>query len=419
MQGGNVMAGTTLMIKYDSDEIRRTAKNAASSFGLAARHLNGVINGLDGQPEQSSRNYLSHANAFLRKKVQQYENKQEALETFSSKVTDYVSDAREADKRVANFIEDRGNEFKQITGLKEGILPALLDVLDSAVKLWKYITYTLPKSLIEGVKDILVDTVEGIKRWYNEDGKYFFKAIWDTVKVIGTICAIGTAFFVSGGTLAVIWAGFTIAGGLLALTPQIADAVNSAAALTFYLTGDKDTAEMLYDMTGVDWMALMCADMFGGDVEEHAKRWQFVQNAGEFCMAIGSLLKLGTDIPKGVSEIMKNDSSLSKWKAFGIYVGGETEKAFNPFSNKIWSKVGEAHGWEKFFKGGKSVTGVFNFGKDILEMTFFNDDHTFFDCGFNFFETLIPKLPGVKEVWKLWSTGAGWGGSIGDLVYST
>lgn len=147
----------------------------------------------------SDSGYLNEGNFYLERKMMELQQKMDRLNSFKTRVVDFISDAKDADERVANYIKEQSSIFYRIHGI-------------SNILAW----------------------IEDVWTAINED--YYTKMMWDFLGLL--LCVVG---MILGGPVAVLAAiGFVLAA---------ANALFSTIAFGLQELGFDELAEFFHTLT--------------------------------------------------------------------------------------------------------------------------------------------------------------------------
>jgi gas vesicle protein len=291
------MATGMFKIEYRSNDIASRSKALAVRLEDAGDRLSGVRTQLRAMPENSRNDYLSESSAFLKKKIQQLEQKRDQVQQLRGRVDRFMEDARNADGRVANHIEDTYEQFKKITGLGGGFWATLSDFADNLFGSGAaFLMLLLPGGHIVLAILSTVKLINAIRDWYAnlpDEDKYKVKLALAFVGAVLAVAAFVASFPVSG-----VWTFIVAVAAAVKVVDSVVSLIKAGCALTAYQRGDAGLAEYLDGSKNGDFVGLIMEDAFGLNGEAVSLTYQTIN----FAASIVSFLKIGASIREAVNQ---------------------------------------------------------------------------------------------------------------------
>lgn len=339
------MAVLDIHLGYASD-VKSAVKRATNELSSRKSDYEGIMRNVNNI--SSNTGNLSDCNVYLRKKNQQLQNKIDKLNRFSTRVGNFETNAKAADKRVATYIKDESNTFYKTVGIKTGWAAGWDNFKKGAKNLW-----------------------QGIKDFYNEH-KFVIDFIVDVALVVVAVVSVIAAIPTGGATL--FFAGF-------ALATAAGDLVGSSVALGYHIGGDDEKAGVWADRGLKDGMKWIGKQLDGGEDGFFSGLMGLAYDGLSIAATVYSIGKLGKDLFKSI-DLRNTNSVWGRFKnagktIFGIKITGTEGKdlaacwqiktLFNLQSVDTARKIMISC---DIFKDIKNIYGTIN---GIMEGTFFED----------------------------------------------
>ena len=314
------MASGIMHIRYGSE-------NIGSKASGAVRELSGIDSALDrirdkivDLPERSrSGNNLSKASSFLRKKQQEMECRQDALEVLKTQNDTFMSHVETTEKRLSKDIKHNYKQFHKETGIGKTAVALFFENLgNSAMKIVRWLN---PVYVLKSAWDTVTDIAGAIADWYNNGGgKYVVDLIMSAAAAVFAVVAVLTAPLT--GPVAIVCA---IAASVIAID-AFASMVKSAVTVGNYYSGNEEMAHELHSKS-------VSEAIFGPD-STASKIYDTIVGVACVIDVTNSIAKAG----KGLTKILKevDGKGLSKFKNVAVRYGKDVwGKNVKSFTNQI------------------------------------------------------------------------------------
>ena len=355
--------------------IESSIKRTTNAMEKRQSDYEGAVKDLNGIPSSSGN--LSQSNVYLRKKNEQLQNKMNKLNSFKSKLSTFSSNAQAADKRVANYIEDKTETFYKTVGIKTGWAAGWDSFKKGAKKTWKK-----------------------IKEFY-EDHKFVIDFIVDLVMlgaaVISLLAAIPTG-------------GLTVAASIWAIGTTLGDLFGDGMALFYHAIGDDEKAGIWAERGMKDaivWIGGKTTELFFGDKEIGEKLAGFLYDGASLFFVVYSICKMGKNLFKSVD--LRNTNDISVWGRFktaGKEILGfsSTDLSNGTLKGCISIKtivglksVDSARGLKIVCDFAKNIKQTYKICDSIYEGTFFEGGNKIGESIGKFFDGIIDFTNSTKE----------------------
>ena len=349
------MASGTMQIQYSGVNISSLATKAWKELEDVNEKLNGVRSKLRNLPERSrSGNNLSSASAFLRKKQQQFEQKQTALEVLKQKSDTFMSNVETTEKRLSSKIKAEYKNFHNVTGIGKTAIASMLEkIAGFAAEMLPYLIPVYGQiKLLKDTWGVVKKVGEAIKNWYYnlpEGVRLAIKVVGAVVAVAVAVAAVVASFgalsaaFAAGGWIAAIVPACGFLGAAISAFDSGVSLYKACAAAGHYAFGNKSRARELDAKSN--------AELFG----RHKGFYEGAMILGDVCSIIGGAGSLVKDVKKSVPKISETASWGEKFKTYGKATIKEI------FKGK--AGVDDAKGFKKYTDGnggiGKGIQKLF------------------------------------------------------------
>ncbi|MBR2941789.1 MAG: hypothetical protein IKB82_00160 [Clostridia bacterium] len=329
------MANGVMTIKYGSEQIASKANKAIGELSDIGNRLGGVRKKLSGIPERSRwGDNLSTASSFLRKKIEQMERREAALETLKTRANEYMSKVETTEKKLSSQIKKEFKQFNKQTGIGKTRAALLLEKLKTGWDSMKrFFLETIPyygkkivKEIWEGVKSV----GQAICTWYQEHKeairlffKGFFKVVYAAVAIYAAITAAIAITAATGGVGLALAIAVAI-GGVTSAVDAVMDAWKTAKAFGYAAKGENAKAREIDSMSVAEYFF---------DSPAGQKIYNIVITTGSILGIVGSV----GNVVKGAWKALSSGTVLNKVKVF-LKEMGKGLLGFDDF--KTWMDMG-------------------------------------------------------------------------------
>lgn len=376
-----------LRIKYSMlKDAAGSAEKAAKKFEKRMDDYEGVIKQLNKIPD-GNRHNISSSITSIRRKNSSLEEKANALRAFAQRCDDYAETAKDADRRVANRINNSTDSFKKENKIKVSIF----DNVKAGIEMWirnKFGRWgNFGDSLYADMSKKTRDIKNNIRTWYeDEGGKYlveigkdlFFLALAAVSLALAPVTALGVFFGVFAIYKSFCDFGFDTAAYVFkdnrAAAERLSDmggrevAVEGAGEFAENISGDAKAGNTVRDIANAAYSGLELADMVYSS-------WQFGKGIHKGWKSFKSMSGDNFNI-KDFKTNLKNFKDFDKKTVFfeGITKpskGAKPSKIVNYINNlsnkKYKSFAMDAYIFSDGIKKGKKIKKIFTKPFDIYE----------------------------------------------------
>lgn len=300
---------STLIVDYNQyDSLVSTAKSMSKKISSRISDYSNIKSKMGNI--STSRSNISQANYFIQKKNDMLQEKKDKIDAFEVKVTNFNTEAKSADKRVANRINSDIAALKKSKEISVSVFTYIEVGLEDLAKSW------FGRDTLNSIKEFARNAKYTIKDWYHDaGGKYILNIALDVVLLALAVAVM--VVFPPATILAAVFAGFAVYNSVSSIGYDI------MALNNFNKTGNRSTADAIDDKGG-----------------ENTTRFVFGETAG----------------------LLKGD------KEFWSDVGGVVHTGMS-IAGLAYTLKGDYKNFQKSFAGFKKVDGAFisKFGKNFFK----------------------------------------------------
>lgn len=345
---GNIMAKLDIELNKVSS-VKGSIKNAKTQLSKRKSDYDGIIK--DVNKISSNSGNLANCNTYLRKKNQQLQGKIDKLDSFNKKISDFETNAKSADKKVATYVKDESNTFYKTIGIKTGWAAGWDNLKKGATKVW------------DCVKD------------FYEKHKFVIDFIVDVALLAVAVVSLIAAIPTGGATL--FFAGF-------ALATALGDMVGSSVALGYHIAGDDEKAGVWADRGLKDGMQYVGGLMDDGIELLTGKSTNFFEGMMGFSYDVISIASVGYGLFKSGKSLFKalKNKNFRQVKLKGVktlfglnLAPGESKKGYKAICKAFsFIKNGkQAYNLVRVTSVFKNLKTTYNLADSIFKGTFMTD----------------------------------------------